>query len=264
MNPQPVIALIGAGNLGAHLGRRLTTCGMTPVQVFSRSEEKARSLGEAIGAAYTHSLHDIQPDADIYLIAVRDDAIAEVAEILSKSLKNNPLVLHTSGATPSSILAPYFQRYGVFYPLQTFTTDRTIDFEGIPICIYTQAKEDIALLQHIAARISTTVHEIDDAQRATLHVAAVFVNNFVNHMYRIGRSLLEEKNLQFELLLPLIWETAQKVQAGGDPGLAQTGPARRGDVETVRRHLDYLRQHPAYQVLYRQITASINPNTFSL
>ncbi len=260
MSANPGIVLIGAGNVGSHLGRRLAECGLKPLQVFSRSEDKARALGEALAVPHTHTLETVRPDAGLYLLAVRDDSIGEVAAALSQTVAGSALVAHTSGATPSAVLAPYFRRYGVFYPLQTFTSGRPVDFNAVPMCIYAPLKDGADLLQGIARQISSSVHLIDDEQRAVLHIAAVFVNNFVNHIYRIGRHILEEERLHFELLLPLIWETARKVQAGVDPGTIQTGPAQRGDIATVQRHLQYLRKKPAYQALYRQLSASINPD----
>ncbi len=260
MNPGPAIVLIGAGNLGFRLGIRMAECGIAPVQVFSRSMDKARRLGQTIGAEYVNRLDDVRPDADVCLIAVRDDAISEVAGYLSKVLRNDPLAAHTSGATPSSLLAPHFRRYGVFYPLQTFSAGREPEFGHIPVCVFSPLQEDLEILRGLAGHISTAVHVTDDDQRATLHLAAVFVNNFVNHLYHTGYRILREKGLPFELLLPLIEETAQKLQPGLDPEEVQTGPARRGDSATVQRHLEHLRRHPEWQELYRMLTASINPD----
>lgn len=253
----PKIALIGAGKAGTQLGRRLAACGLAPVQVFSRKEEKARHLAEAVGASFTNDLAAVVSDADVYLIAVHDDAIAAVAGTLSTVLSHNPLVAHISGATPSTVLAAPFPRYGVFYPLQTFSEDRTPDFSKIPICIHAPAADDLALLKNLAERLSDSVHVISDEQRAALHIAAVFVNNFVNHLYGIGYRLLTDKGLPFELLLPLIQETAQRVQPDMDPSRMQTGPAARGDHETIARHLDSLRSDSDYHAIYLEMSQSI-------
>ncbi len=253
------IVLIGAGNVGSHLARRMAECDNAPLQVFSRNAERARALGEAIGVRYTNVWEDIRGDAALYLLAVRDDAIAEAGAALARVVRKDVLAVHTSGSTPSTVLAPCFKHYGVFYPLQTFSAERVPDFEQIPVCVFAPHAPDQALLHDLAARISSSVHIVDDVRRAVLHVAAVFVNNFTNHMYHIGRRMLDTEGIEFALLSPLILETAQKVQAGADPGVIQTGPARRGDMETVLRHLEFLRKYPGYQDLYRLITLSINP-----
>lgn len=253
----PKIALIGAGKAGTQLGLRLAACGLAPVQVFSRNLDNARHLATALGASFTDALGAVVTDADVYLIAVRDDAIAAVAEALSGVLKHNPLAAHISGATPSSVLAGSFRRYGVFYPLQTFAKDRSPDFSKIPICIHAPEADDLFLLKNLACRISDSVHVISDEQRATLHIAAVFVNNFVNHLYGIGYRLLLEKGLPFELLLPLLQETAQRVQPDTDPSQMQTGPAARGDHESLARHLDSLSSHPDYHAIYVDMSQSI-------
>lgn len=253
----PQIALIGAGKAGTQLGLRLAACGLAPVQVFSRTLDNARHLATALGASFTDDLAAVVTDADVYLIAVRDDAIAAVTEALSGVLKHNPLVAHISGATPSTVLAGSFRRYGVFYPLQTFAKDRSPDFSKIPICIHAPEADDLSLLKDLAGRISDSVHVISDEQRATLHIAAVFVNNFVNHLYGIGYRLLLEKGLPLELLLPLIQETAQRLQPDADPSEMQTGPAARGDHETMARQLDYLRSHSDYHAIYVEMSQSI-------
>ena len=251
------VVLIGAGNVGTHLARRMAGRGWPPVQVFSRQSDKAQAVARAIGSEAVHDLQKIRPDADVYLLAVRDDAIEEVAAQLAKVLNNNALVAHTSGATPSAVLAGHFQRYGVFYPLQTFSPGREPDFAKIPICVFAPATEDQAILQMLAGRISRSVQVVDDEQRATLHLAAVFVNNFVNLMYRIGSDIVQKEGIPFDALLPLIEETAQKVVDGCPPADAQTGPARRNDTATMQRHVDLLTGQPEWQQMYRLLSEAI-------
>ncbi len=254
-NQHESIVLIGAGNVGFHLGKRLKTCGLNIVQIVSRSEEKAHRLSEITQVPYVTDLENITSDADLYILAVNDTAIEAVAAHLNVKT-NHSLVAHTSGATPSNILAPYCTRFGVFYPLQTFSIAQSVDFEQIPICIDANHASDVDFLFKIGRRISQKVYHIDDHQRGVLHVAAVFVNNFANYLFQIGYNILEKEHLSFDLLRPLIQETATKVQQH-PPTEMQTGPAIRGDEQTIKRHLQYLEQFPAYQELYQILTKNI-------
>lgn len=247
------IVLIGAGNVGYHLGKQLKSSGLNIVQIFSRKEDKAKRLSEAIKVPYVTDFKEIITDADFYILAVNDGAIATVAAQLKVE---SGLVVHTSGATPSTILQPYFHRFGIFYPLQTFSITKAVDFESIPICVFANSASDEDFLYHIGQQMSQKVYRIDDHQRAILHVAAVFVNNFSNYLFQIGYHILEKENLSFDLLRPLIQETASKVQTH-PPTEMQTGPAIRGDQATIERHLQYLESFPAYQELYKILTESI-------
>ena len=250
------IVLIGAGNVGYHLGQRLAAVGLPLVQVYSRTALHAHELALLTGAQPTVELGDITPDADLYLLAVPDDHIASVARTLRAFLPEQALVAHTSGATPSSLLAAYFTRYGVFYPLQTFSRGRAVDFSQAPLCIHAGQAADLTALIQLAQLLSNTVSAIDDQQRAVLHVAAVFVNNFVNYLYQVGHAITTQAQLPHELLQPLIAETAAKVQTLA-PHQAQTGPAIRGDQATIQRHLTYLQAHPQWQAIYQLLSSCI-------
>lgn len=247
------VVLIGAGNVGYHLGKCLWEKGFTIRCVFSRVAEKAAHLAREIGAAHTSDLNTIPDDAAVYILAVGDDAIEKVAAQLR--IKKG-LVVHTSGSTPAAVLQPFFERFGVFYPLQTFSLSKSVDFSTIPICVYAHASADEDLLYKIGTHISSKTFRINDAQRITLHVAAVFVNNFVNYLFKIGYDLVEAENISFDLLRPLILETAEKVQVY-PPAKMQTGPAIRGDEHTIQRHLAYLEKFPAYRKLYDDLTKHI-------
>ncbi|MDX1667664.1 MAG: DUF2520 domain-containing protein [Saprospiraceae bacterium] len=253
------IVLIGAGNLGHHLGLRLAECGMAPVQVYSRQLEKAGKLADAIEARAVNDLSDIQADADLYILAVADDAIETVAQKLARRVERGALVVHTSGTTSSMAVGRHFSHYGVLYPLQTFSRQRPLDFGRIPICILGGSKENEVKLLQLAERLSEKVARIDDQQRSRLHLAAVFINNFTNHLFSISQELIREKGLSFDLLLPLAEETFDKIQ-DGQPAELQTGPAARGDRETIRRHLNALEDLPALREIYRRLSMSINPD----
>jgi predicted short-subunit dehydrogenase-like oxidoreductase (DUF2520 family) len=252
------VIMIGAGNAGFHLGLRLYSTGVNVLQVFSRTEEKALRLAGQTASRWTTKLRDIAPNADCYIIAVHDDDIGQVSETLySNPPLRDKLFVHTSGSTPSSVFKPYFHRYGVFYPLQTLSISRPADFTDIPICVFAPDREDEDDLFQLGQTISRKVSRIDDEQRAVLHVAAVFVNNFANHLFHIGHQILEKEGLPFDLLRPLIRETAMKVQED-DPSKMQTGPAVRGDRATIERHLGYLEKFPEWKELYEMVTKSIS------
>ena len=254
------VTIIGAGNLAHHLGKQLFQQGVSVHQIFSRKKRKAQRLAKFLSAKPTNQISDIEPKADLYIIAVSDNAIASVAEQLAKSIDpKKSLVVHTSGATPSSVLQEHFKHYGVFYPLQSFSKDKAVDFQSIPICIDAKYVKDRKALAKLGKSISNKVFTINDKERASLHVAAVFVNNFTNLLYQQAAEILGNKNLSFDLLRPLLLETALKVQEH-EPKDMQTGPAIRGDQKTIDRHLSYLeKEHPEFYDLYSQLTKQLLP-----
>ena len=251
--------MIGSGNVGWHLGHRMQSCGVEILQVYSRQLPKAQKLGKALGVEYTSDLAKVNQGAEIYLLAVHDDAILDVANQLQNAGLKGKLLAHTSGATPLTVfnqLPSSANRSGVFWPLQTFTLDRIPDFTKIPVCIDANEKTGLAQLGKLAKIVSSNVHCVNDEQRAALHLAAVFVNNFTNHLFHLGKSILAEKQLPFELLLPLIQETVDKIYSN-DPGNLQTGPAIRGDEATISRHRQILASYPGLEKVYSAITESI-------
>ena len=252
------IVIIGSGRIAWHLGKRLKAKGLPIAQVVSRNADHAGALAKTLQARWTGEWAEVLPDADWLLIAVRDDAIAAVGEALAPHAPE-ALATHTSGATPGTVLKPFFQRYGVFYPLQSFSFERTPVWSKIPFCIDATSGEDVLFLKKMAKTIGNLVYRVDDDQRATLHVAAVFANNFANHCFAIAEKLMEEKNLSFEMLHPLMEETLAK-SLRDSPARMQTGPAARGDAETVKRHLELLKSHADWQELYEKLTWSINPD----
>ena len=253
------IVLLGSGNLATQLGPALADTQAEVVQIYSRRITHARKLAKILGCPATNKLETITTEADLYLFAISDSAIHEVAENLANHLspKGNYIFAHTSGATPQLVFKGLTQDYGIFYPLQTFSKDRPADFSTIPFCIDGNRKKVRTQLTQLAERISPNVSLINDEQRAILHVAAVFVNNFTNALFGVGKEILDRHEIPFNLLTPLILETAKKVQEN-DPRIMQTGPARRGDQKTLKRHLDLLTDHPELQVLYQQLSALIN------
>ncbi len=251
------ITLIGAGNVGYHLGKRLFKKGVTIHQVYSRNLENARLLAKKIGAKPVNLFNKIDATADLYIIAVKDDAISSVAAELrnNKGMKRK-FVVHTSGAANSQIIGTHFKRYGVFYPLQTFSKTRKVNFSKIPICVDAGKKKDLKKLQYLGQQISKKVAKITDKERAILHVAAVMVNNFSNHLFYLGQQITTKEGVDFNLLKPLILETVLKIDTHTAYEM-QTGPARRNDEKTIKKHLKYLQKFPEYAHLYTLLTKSI-------
>jgi len=251
----PKIVLVGSGRIAWHLGKRLKAKGLPVSQVLSRTASHARTLAETLQAGWSDDWSEVLPDADWLLLAIRDDVIDDVAALLAPHVPD-ALATHTSGGTPGAVLSPFFHRYGVFYPLQTFSMERTPVWSKIPFCVDAATEVDVLFLIKIAKTISNLVYRVTDAQRAQLHVAAVFANNFANHCFAIAEQILEEKDLPFEMLHPLMEETLAKALQNA-PGKMQTGPAMRGDSDTIKRHLKLLEQHPEWQDLYKKISDSI-------
>jgi predicted short-subunit dehydrogenase-like oxidoreductase (DUF2520 family) len=251
------IVLAGSGRIAWHLGKRLRAKGLPIAQVLSRTSEHAQALAQVLQTRWTDNWAEVLPDADWILVAVRDDAIAPVAGLLAPHAPD-ALVTHTSGATPGAVLAPFFARYGVFYPLQSFSFERTPVWSKIPFCVDARSDTDVFFLKKIAKTIGNLVYRVDDGQRSTLHVAAVFANNFANHCFAIAEKLLDEKDLPFEMLHPLMEETLAKALLDS-PAKMQTGPAVRGDSDTARRHLFQLEHYPEWRALYEKLSLSINP-----
>ncbi len=243
------IVVIGFGNVGKHLSEAFHEApGLVLRQIYNRSNI---TLPESLQqVAFTNNLTAVL-DADVYVIALPDDHIAQIS---SKIDKKDSLVVHTSGGVAMEEIASKNRR-GVLYPLQSFSKHRSVDFKSVPICIEAETKEDLELLRKLGKQISGKVAEISSEDRASLHLSAVFVNNFVNHLYHISEELLQQKKLNFDLLKPLIKETAKKIEELS-PSEAQTGPAIRNDEKTLRKHLQILKDSP-YETLYRDLTASI-------
>ena len=244
---------IGAGNLATQLSKALWNKGFNISQVYSRTEKSAKELADFFSANFTTSLNNIDRKADVYFVAVNDSAVEEV---LSKVNFNNKLVVHCSGSLPLSTLENYSENVGVFYPLQTFSKSRDVDFKEIPIFIESNSIKNEQLLLQLAREISNSVSIINSEKRKMLHISAVFACNFVNHFYTIAADILKSKEISFEVLKPLIIETAKKVQEMV-PEKAQTGPAVRFDENTINAHLYELNSFTEYKQLYESISKSI-------
>ena len=243
------IVLLGAGNVGTHLCRALQNKeGLEIIQWYNRSLNSLEK--ELVPFAVTQNLNDII-EADLYIISVSDTAIPAISKALEGK---NGLIAHTAGSIPMEVLGAH-QNHGIFYPLQTFSKQKEVDFNQIPLCLEANQPENLNLLKKVAQSLGGPVHLIDSAQRKALHVAAVFVNNFTNHLYTIGEELCKAHKVPFSVLQPLIAETADKIKHL-PPSAAQTGPAARGDQKILKDHLQYLTKE-SHQKLYQLISASI-------
>jgi len=247
------ISLIGSGNVATHLGAAFKNAGHTIVQVYSRNANHAALLAYHLGAAPTNDLACLTAETDIFIIAVKDDAIANVARELTKYQK---ILVHTSGSTSLEVLSDCTPDAGVLYPLQTLSKNKEVDFSVVPLCIEDTGNNITDKLNELAYTVSKSVYRVNSEQRRTLHLAAVFACNFPNYLYTVAQQLVEQSGLGFELLRPLILETAQKVQVAF-PGQVQTGPAARKDETTMAAHLQMLDNDPQLKELYKLLSQAI-------
>lgn len=247
------IVFIGAGNLATRLASEMHRVGMTIGQVYSRTEESASTLAKKLNSEWTTDPEAIIEDADLYIFSLKD---AVLQEVISRIRPNNGLWVHTAGSMPMDIFKGHVKRYGVFYPLQTFSKGRTVNFEHIPIFLELSQEEDAVLLQRIATALTDDVQLLSSEKRRYLHLAAVFASNFTNHMYALAGKILEEQDIPIKVLLPLIDETANKVHEM-KPALAQTGPAVRYDENVIGKQLAMLTD-PDMKAIYELVSQSIH------
>ena len=251
------IVFIGAGNLGSNLAKSLYRKGFRIVQIYSHTLESARQLAEQVEADYTNSLSEVCPDARLYIVSLKDAPFLELLPQIVAGKRSDALFVHTAGSIPMSIWQGKVERYGVLYPLQTFTKQREVDFSEIHLFVEASSDAEAAWLRDFASVLSQHVHTADSEQRRRLHLAAVFACNFSNHMYALANELVKHSGLPFEVLLPLIDETARKVHAL-PPQEAQTGPAVRFDQNVIGAHLQMLQHEPEMQSIYELISKSIH------
>lgn len=248
------ISIVGSGNVATHLAAAFTNAGHTIVQVWSRDFEKANLLAYHVKSVAVEEVESLDRNTDLTIIAVKDDAIAGIA---AKLKLGDILLAHTSGSTPLSILKGASANIGVLYPLQTLSKEKEVSFNDVPLLIEGNSTEVVERLESLATSVSSQVLEINSEKRLSLHVAAVFASNFVNYLYSRSKEILDTQDLDFELLRPLILETARKVQQS-NPQDVQTGPAVRNDRETIRKHLAFLAsENPQLQALYETLSQDI-------
>lgn len=248
------IVLFGTGNVATRLGTAFKSANIEIVQVFSRSEAGAARLSGILGCPHTTSKTEVEADADFYIIAVTDEAISDV---ISGVKISKQIVVHTSGSVQMDILSSFSENYGVLYPLQTLSVQKETDLGQVPFCIESNSQASLDKLRELASSVSKNVVCMDSPRRRQIHLAAVFVCNFVNHFYSIGESLLKDQPTDFELLKPLIRETASNA-IHFSPSMVQTGPAVRGNNAVMEKHLEMLKDYPEWQLFYELISKDIS------
>lgn len=249
------VVLVGAGNVATHLGMALQRAGYEVLQVYSRTEASASALADQLKVPYTVSLEELSDEADLYIVSVKDAVLQSLLPSVVKG-REGALFVHTAGSIPMNVWEGIVPRYGVLYPMQTFSKQRAVDFNSVSFFLEASSTEDLERLKTLASSLTPKVYEANSDQRMSLHVAAVFACNFTNHMYALCARLLDKYGMPFEAMLPLIDETARKVHQLA-PKEAQTGPAVRRDENVMNKHLEILAEEPDLYGLYEKISKSI-------
>ena len=268
------IVFLGSGNLATNLSLALKAAGEEIIQIFSRTKENAQALADQLHCASCTSINDIRTDADVYIFSVKDDALPSLIEQLSQHLNSpswagggdhNPTLLHTAGSVPMSVFPETMHyelctmNYGVLYPMQTFSKDRSVNFREIPCFIEASDNNTLEEIKGIASKVSDHVLEMSSEKRRKLHLAAVFACNMTNHCYRLAEKVLEEEGIAFSLYLPLIQETANKVKELS-PRKAQTGPMVRYDKTIMDAQIALINDERTRQI-YRLMADSIHEDS---
>lgn len=250
------IVLVGAGKLATNLGKALLDAGHDILQVYSRTSASASALSKVVGCAPVTDLSELCCDADLYIASVKDSAMGDLIPTLCKGRETKTFI-HTAGSMPMDVFKGMAIHYGVFYPMQTFSKERKVDFSEIPCFI--EANDDFSheLLSELAHELSHKVYELSSDDRKYLHLAAVFACNFVNHCYAVSHDILEKHGVPFEVMFPLIDETARKVHTLS-PIKAQTGPAVRYDENVIRNQAALLKDNPLLKDIYERMSLSIH------
>ena len=249
------IVLIGAGNLATHLGKALHAAGHDMLQVFSRTMQSAETLASLLDAEPLTDIAQVRDDADVYIFSVKDSALEQLISRLCGD--EEKVFLHTAGSMSMSVFKGMAQHYGVLYPMQTFSKQREVDFSIIPC--FVEANDEFAQkqIEGLAREISGRVYQLSSEDRKYLHLSAVFACNFANHCYAISQELLQEHGIPFDVMLPLISETAAKVHEMM-PKDAQTGPAVRYDENVIGKQSKLLENHPHFKTVYDSMSKSIH------
>jgi predicted short-subunit dehydrogenase-like oxidoreductase (DUF2520 family) len=248
------ITLFGAGNLAISLAKALTSSGYRIIQVYSRTAESAQWLANRLNAKAITNTADFDHSTGVAIFALNDNVLQPIIEQIEFS---GQLALHTSGSLPLDIFKGKAEHYGVLYPLQTFSKSRNVKFHEVPLFIEANSSKDLANLKMLAESISARVHLADSLQRRQLHLSAVFANNFVNHFYALAGEMIKKSGFTFDILKPIIHETAIKALETDNPASVQTGPAVRLNKEIIEKHIEMLASRPDLQNLYTFATNSI-------
>lgn len=252
--------LVGAGNVATHVGPRLLDCGHEVCTVFSRTADSAERLAVRLGARPVTSLGELPSDCNVCLVMLTDSVLPELAPQIVRSCGPDTIYLHTAGSVPVNVWKDAGAlSYGVLYPMVSFSRDGSVEWSSVPLFVEASDSRTMSAVRALAGQLSPQVMELDSAGRKSLHLAAVFANNFSNRMYAVSQMLLQEQGVPFSVMLPLIREAVRKLE-GMQPSDAQTGPAVRGDRKVVQEHMEMLSGHPEWRELYRLISIDINNN----
>jgi len=246
------IVIIGTGNVAYALGRKIKESSHELLQVAGRHALHVKKIGNTLGVSYTSPVSSLNIQADLYIVAVSDNALQTIGDWLYLDKK---LVVHTAGSVSMQVLQKVSRNYGVLYPIQSLT-EESVNILEVPFLVDGNSPDDLALIMDFASSISDNVKVADDETRKKLHLAAVIVNNFANHLYVLAEKYCSEEELDFTILHPLIKETASRI-AHHSPAEVQTGPAARNDLITIAKQKELLSSHPALMKIYEQITESI-------
>ena len=250
------ISIIGSGNVATNLAHAFDRAGHDILQVISANSERAKQLANCFGAYYGNSIASVDLNADFIIICVNDESYFNVLEELPKGLKS--IICHTSGPVSMDVISDYAPNFGVFYPLQSLRKEKYIDFLDVPIFIEGNSTNVRENLMNLADTISNKISEVSSIEREKYHLAAVFANNFTNLMYTLSHKYLEDESLDFQNLIPIIKETANRL-ADDKPESWQTGPAKRGDTAIMQKHIDML-EDPKLKEIYKQLSDYIRSN----
>ncbi|MBR1548839.1 MAG: DUF2520 domain-containing protein [Prevotella sp.] len=246
------VVLVGAGRLATNLAKALVASGHEVVAVYSRTMQSAEALADVVGGTPTDSIAALPLSADAFILSVKDSALEGVIEQVSAG-RVGQLLIHTAGSIPLSVFSGFASRCGVLYPMQTFSKERTVNFREIPVFI----EGGDPLIEVLARSVSDNVYRLSSADRKYLHLAAVFAANFANHCYALSADVLAHCGLPFNVMLPLIDETARKVHQLS-PKEAQTGPAVRYDENVISMQAALLSDEPQLQNVYKLLSESIH------
>lgn len=249
------VVIIGSGNVATHFALALQAKGITICQIYSRTTTNAEILAKKIDVPYTSEISDIYRNADVYIYALKDSSFLKLLKKFD--LPNTALHIHTSGSVSMKDFFGYTEKYGVLYPLQTFSKNKVVDFSQIPICVEAIDLDVEKQILDMANLLSTKVYIINSEKRKKLHLAAVFACNFSNYMYDIAFDIVMSAGIDFEILKPLIAETADKINTM-TPREAQTGPAVRYDENTINKHLSLLNRKKNLREIYRILSKNIH------
>ncbi len=247
------ITIIGAGNAATNLALAFRKAGKSIICVYNRHADKAKILADKVGAPYTNALNNLPEKSDLYLIAVSDEAITDVLSQLSGI---SGILAHTSGSTDMAVFKNLTTDYGVIYPLMHLSSKSPMDFTDIPVCVEACNPATYNSIFELAAALSNKVYPVNSAQRQILHLSAVFASNFTNLNYVISEEILRKHDLSFEIMHPIIIESAKKAM-NASPAKLQTGPAVREDINVLKKHTALLNEFPKYQEMYKLLTEII-------